>query len=409
MRRTFPALALVALVALAGCPAPAPSPLDYDVTVVDNGPLEPMGRTFCSTPGADAAGAQIPRGFCMRQFAVIREARVLTFAPNGDLFVASPSVSAPGGAAGGEGRIVVLSDDDHDGVAERSNFLDGVSDVHGLAFARGSLYFTTSNAVMRVPYAAGQRTSGVAPETVAPYEAVSDQRWTHGLAASPGGALYTSQGVHSARTCPDNARAGSVTSVGDTSLDLVAAGLRNPMYLRCHPTDDVCMAAELGDDGGRQWNAVERMIALRSGSQFGFPCCATVGQTTGLNDGHFNCSGISREDATFPLNDTPFGLDWERGRWPLPFRDGIFVALHGSFYSQPAWAGARVVFAPTDPVTHAPNGPFLDFIRGFAPGGSNLDRPADIAFSPDGRLFVSDDMSGAIWWLAPESLHASWM
>ena len=98
-----------------------------------------------------------------------------------------------------------------------------------------------------------------------------------------------------------------------------------------------------------------------------------------------------------------------RASWPLPFRDGVFVALHGSYYSSPPWEGARIAFAPTDPATHLPSGDFRDFVRGFGPGGSPLERPADVAFSPDGRLFMADDIAGAVYWIAPSSLHSPWM
>ncbi len=58
-----------------------------------------------------------PAGFCVKLFATLAEPRSIVFAPNGDLFVAAPSMPTPGGASGGPGAIIVLSDDNHDGVA----------------------------------------------------------------------------------------------------------------------------------------------------------------------------------------------------------------------------------------------------------------------------------------------------
>jgi glucose/arabinose dehydrogenase len=126
-----------------------------------------------------------------------------------------------------------------------------------------------------------------------------------------------------------------------------------------------------------------------------------------MDHGTFDCATVTPEEAQFPLNDTPFGLDWERGVWPTPFNGGLFVALHGSFYSSPPWQGSRVVFAPTDPVTHAPTGPFQDIVRGFGyahAGGAPMERATDVAFAPDGRLFIADDMANAIYWVAPAGL-----
>ena len=42
---------------------------------------------------------------------------------------------------------------------------------------------------------------------------------------------------------------GEISSVGaGGALTTIAAGFRNPMYMRCHPTDEVCAAMELGED-----------------------------------------------------------------------------------------------------------------------------------------------------------------
>ena len=127
---------------------------------------------------------------------------------------------------------------------------------------------------------------------------------------------------------------------------------------------------------------------------------------------------------SFVLSDTPFGFDWERDLWPEPYKGAIFVALHGSFYTQPPWSGARIVFARVDPTTHMPLEGWRDFVGGFGCGmgerccegpgakstpscqipGSVLDRPSDVTFAPDGRMFFADDQGGGVYWIAPRSL-----
>ena len=116
------------------------------------------GQTlFCDLAAPDVARAGLPFGFCVRRFATTRAARVLAFAPNGDLFVASPATRTAGGAPVGLGQIVVLTDDNGDGVAETHVFASGIDDVHGLLFTEGWLYFTRTAGVYRTPYASGQR------------------------------------------------------------------------------------------------------------------------------------------------------------------------------------------------------------------------------------------------------------
>jgi glucose/arabinose dehydrogenase len=268
------------------------------------------------------------------------------------------------------------------------------------------VYFTTAVNVQRTPYASGQRaeTPGMRT-TVATFPSVDQQRWTHGVSISPGGTVYATQGVYSGMQCPDTPRNGTVQQLdGMGGMQVVASGFRNPMYTRCHFADETCLVAELGDDGGGGFGAHEKLVRIRPSTNYGFPCCTTTGQSTHYNDGMFDCSMVTQEEATFPLNDTPFGFDWERGVWPLPFNGALIVAKHGSFYSDPQWQGAMVVFAPTDPTTHLPTGMFQPLVEGFGHNGT-LHRPADVAFGPDGRLFMADDQGNAVYWIAPGTLR----
>ncbi len=376
----------------------------------DDAPTEEAGvqpASYCGR-GADVPGVTPPAGFCVKRYAVIVEARAMVVAPNGDLFVAAPSMATPGGALGGPGAIILLSDDNHDGVAEAHTFLAGLDvakplpDVHGLALGGGFLYFTTQASVWRTPYTAGQRLAVGVPEDLGlPATFGTGGRFTHGLALSKSGELLTSRGAYATCGGPPGGDIGAVGPGG--TLTTIASGFRNPMYMRCHAIDDVCAAMELGED--LTTGAHEKMIVLHPNTNYGYPCCFTKAAPVALAMG-MTCGDVALEDATFPLSDTPFGFDWEPGRWPAPFTNGIFVALHGSAYSSPPWQGAAIVYAPTNPTTHVPTQDWQQFLGGFGPAGAGLERPADIAFSPDGRMFFADDQGGAVYWMAPRTLLA---
>lgn len=355
---------------------------------------------YCAS-GKPVTGANPPAGFCLREFASVPEARTLVFAPNGDLFVSSPSATTPGGAAGGLGQILLISDDNHDDVGEIHVFAKNVADVHGLALGGGYLYFTSATTVYRTAYTSGQRQEAGPREDLMMPASFGHGRWTHGLARSAGGALLTSSGEYS--SC-GLAPTGSISQVAPGGAAIVAAGFRNPMYLRCHYQAELCAANELGED--QQSGAREKFIAIRPDTNYGFPCCFGAKQATSSSGSGFGCDAVTPEDASFTLGNTPFGFDWEREKWPAPFNGGIFVALHGSAYTAPSWKGASIVFAATDPTTHLPiKDAWQDFVTGFGPGGGPLERPADIAFSSDGRLFFADDMGNHVYWVAPESLR----
>src|SRR5206468_5814080 len=73
--------------------------------------------------------------------------RMMAFAPNGDLFVSETRT----------GRVMVMPDRDHNGVADASKaFVEKLAKPHGLAFHKGYLYVATEAAVLRFPYADGQ-------------------------------------------------------------------------------------------------------------------------------------------------------------------------------------------------------------------------------------------------------------
>ena len=379
-------------------------PFDAAIPPTDANTTAP---TFCGR-GTDVPGAKPPAGFCLKEYAQVSEARTLTFAPNGDLFVGAPSTSAPGGASGGPGAIVLLTDLNHDGIAETHTFLknltpDGkttLADVHGIALGGGYLYFTTKASVWRTPYADGQLAATGAPVDLGlPATFTEGGRWTHGLAMSSGGVLLASRGAYA--TCGSDA-GGEVSSVGaDGKLTTMASGFRNPMYLRCHSKDEVCAAMELGED--LLTGAHEKMLVLHPSTNYGYPCCTTAMAPVAGAAGTM-CVDVTKEDATFPLSDTPFGFDWEPGAWPAPFQNAVFVALHGSAYSSPPWQGVGIVYAATNPTTHVPTQDWQQFLGGFSPNGTVLERPSDIAFAPDGRMFFSDDLGGHVFWMAPTSL-----
>src|SRR5271154_3617794 len=107
----------------------------------------------------DVSYVQAPVGFCVHYFGNVGNARQLRFAPGGEAFVASPTAPTTSAGSYGQSAIVVLPDDDADGVADRNiDFLGALPATQGLLFASGYFYYQDSAKIMRVPYASGDRT-----------------------------------------------------------------------------------------------------------------------------------------------------------------------------------------------------------------------------------------------------------
>lgn len=400
--------------------ADAPAPLDAADAAVDQAPPDlatldvPPGTAWCDLPmGADAEvrGITVPAGFCVRRYGRIAHARVMAFSPSGDLFLASPSTTGPGGTGPGIGAIAVLPDDNHDGVS------DGVTEylrvatgigltgsAHGLLFANQRLYYTADNGVFSVPYTPGDRraAAGVAPTLVANLD--DSERWTHTLARGADGTIYVSMGNYGTFMCPNPApRRGSILAIGDGHAitgDMVARGFRNPMYIRCQPWG--CYAAELTDDG---WAAPGREKVLRfgSGQDYGYPCCYDQGLPSPANTSGVSCASVTPSLVGFPVGYTPFGHDFAPASWPAPYANGLFVGLHGQVGS---WNNTGINWAPADPTTHAFSTEMAtSFLGGWGHGTANEGRVADLVFAPDGRLFFTDDQQGHVYWLAPRTLR----
>ncbi len=281
--------------------------------------------------------------------------------------------------------------------------------VHGLLLRNGYLYYTFQNSVNRVAYHAGDR----AIPSTATVELVADltgaERWTHTLAAGADGTLYVSMGIYGSFQCPyPSPERGAILHIRSAPTDttpalngeIVARGFRNPMYIRCQPWG--CYAAELTDDG---WTAPgrEKIVRFEAGQDYGYPCCYDRNLPSPANGGRVSCVSTTASVLGFPVGYTPFGHDFEKGNWPAPYANGMFVGLHGQVGS---WTATGINWAPANPTTHA----FMSesaqqFMGGWGRGTPNEGRVADIAFAPDGRLFFTDDQQGHVYWIAPRSLQ----
>ena len=359
-----------------------------------------------------------------------RRAAAAKFAPGGDLFVASPTTATTGGnPAGAIGGIALLPDRDHDGVADSTlTFLDNVPSIQGLLFAGNTLYYQDSTTIRSIAYQIGDRQPAgamqvltVIDDTVVPQDV--GPHWPKVLDVAMDGTVYITNGGDQNDVCTSVEQArGSIFSLrgladGGTPA-LVAKGFRNPIALRCEANHNVCLAIELGRDYSATLGGREKLVPVRQGDDWGFPCCAT--QNVPFSDETYqdtgampNCSQITPDTDSFIIGHTPFGLDFETGNWPAPWGNRVFVTLHGVVGS---WTGSRVVAIGLDPITGLPlpatelgdGGPgadsLLQFAGGWDDGHQNHGRPAPVTFAPDGRMFIGDDNAGLIVWVAPVDL-----
>jgi glucose/arabinose dehydrogenase len=363
----------------------------------------------------------VQKGFCAHHFATLASVREIRFGDNGEFYGASPGQSMVGGANAGLGAIVMLPDDNGDGQAEAPiKILPNLTQAHGFALANGYLYYQASlTQIRRVKYQSGDRTPVPDPATAG--EALADitvyqssAHWTKTIDVADDGTVYVTNGGDQGSACtqPTPFQGGILKIDGTSGAHQVARGFRNPIHLRCQHGTNHCFATELARDSSASQGGREKLILVKEGDDWGHPCCASKDLPFSDITPTPDCSKVASEDNAFVIGSTPFGFDFAPRTWPAPLGGAVFVTLHGVFGS---WTGARVVAIATDPVTGmplkssttgaTPTGAISDFATGWDDMTQAHGRPSIATFSPDGRLFVGDDTTGEVFWVAPIVSH----
>ena len=177
---------------------------------------------------------------------------------------------------------------------------------------------------------------------------------------------------------------------------------------------NLCFAIELTQDYSTPQGGREKLLPIREGDDWGFPCCAT-------KDRPYDDRARSRTAPAWRRRSTRSSSATRRSTsttssasWPDPWGHRAYVPLHGAYGS---WDGARLVGIELDRMTgmvlpgsdltrHVERAPWPTS----PPAGTGTrrsrqhGRPTVVAFAPDGRLFLGNDTNGDIIWIAPLGL-----
>lgn len=406
-------------------PTDAPADVKFDIppppdTGIPNPCSLPGSVHFTSSGVTTVPGAQspvdlsflhLPDGFCAHYYATVGNTRQIRMAPGGELFVASPTGLTTGGGPGGQNAIVVLPDDNQDGVADTPVvFMANLPKTQGLMFTPGWFYYQNDTKIFRVPYAPFDRQPSGGSELLADITFYySPLHWPKPIDIADDGTIYVGNGGDQGEPCvnPHPFHGGILKLDGSPMGAQVAKGFRNPIGLRCSRGHNRCFALELAKDYTAATGGREKMVPIRQGDDWGFPCCATkdLPYTEWPAE---DCSNIVPEDVSFLIGDTPMDLDFAPASWPGIWSGRAMIATHGAAGS---WVGARVVGVAMDPNTGMPMpatningmnmGGMSDFATGWDDGTLSHGRPMTVAFAPDGRMFLGNDTLGIIIWIAP--------
>jgi glucose/arabinose dehydrogenase len=361
--------------------------------------------------------------------------------PNGDVLVAETNAPArpkdddslkakimdkamayAGAATPSADRITLLRDADGDGVAEtRSVFLAGLTSPFGMALVQdhgggsGTLYIADSDALVRVPWRAGQAQATAAPAVVTKLPAGPiNHHWTKNVVASPDGhMLYVTVGSNS--NVAENgieAEAGRALilevdpATGHSTV--FASGLRNPNGMDWR--------------GGTLWTVVNErdelgsdlvpdyLTSVKRGAFYGWPY-SYYGQHVDKRVQPPRPDLVAAAippDYALGTHVAPLGLAFANAAsasaLPPAFADGAFVGEHGSWNRKPV-AGYKVVFVPF--AGDRPSGPPVDVLGGFlGADGKARGRPVGVAIDARGALLVADDVGDTLWRVSAAAAQA---
>ena len=328
----------------------------------------------------------------------------------------------------GIGGVYVLFDDNHDGLADGESVLFAdVPSIHGILHnkAEQKLYYTSSGNVFSIPLRPNQRRadlddSGALLDREHIAKLGTSRRFTHTLAQSANGTLYVSVGRFDTADCRiENNGDGAVLRIGPNEPmqgTKVMLNCRNPMFLNCRENE--CFAMELsGDSWVQQDGSAEKLMRIDPTRpvDVGYPFCIKKGVPNADCEAKplFDCNDIDDPVQEFVLTSTPFQFVWDVGQnYPPPARNALIVAMHGSFQT---WSGAGLFAVEWDSAAQKPKSSHVWDLLPDAFGragwayeaskGQGQGRLSGVAVHPDGRLFLADDRSGEMWWLAPRSLR----
>jgi glucose/arabinose dehydrogenase len=409
------------------------------------GPARATANSNRRVPQPEGTLPKVPAGFSVTSYAELRGPRVMVYAPNGDLFVSSPSTNS----------IFVLRDRNNDGVFEtRGVFADGKSAPppalppapadgrpapvlgvlegpqslvanppactpppddrrpgpggmrlpFGLAFHGDHLYVGNTDSIVRFEYRSGDLEARGAPEKL--LDLPTGGHSTRNIVFNRAGTkLYIAVGSASNSDAGEDCRRAAILEVNPdgTGARVYASGIRNAVGLTLQPGTDVLWAAtnerdNLGDD-----LVPDYVTSVKDGGFYGWPYSYIGNHYDPKYVGAFP-DLVGRAivpDVLLPSHSAAVGITFYTGsQFPARYRNGGFVALHGS-WNRTVASGYRVVFFP---MVNGRPGPVEDFMTGFlASTGENgtpvqqWGRPVAVVVAPDGALLVSDDSGNRIW------------
>lgn len=383
------------------------TPRRHHITVADLPPPNPKesvtNRPNMAKPPARPV-LHAPEGFRVNVFAAnVDSARWLVLTPAGDVLVTQKRGN----------EIMLLRDRNGDGVADqRTRFggeENGLNLPFGIAFHDDAVFIANTDGVMRFPYERGQRgLRGRGTKIYALPGGGYNQHWTRNVILSPDRQrLFVSVGSESNVEVEPLPRASVlVMNLDGSDSRVFASGLRNPIGMAFHPRSQALYVVVNERDKLGDRLVPDYLTRLEEGGFYGWPYAylkphlLDPRRMKGRRSENPDMAARTlTPDVLLEAHSAAIGLTFYTGEaFPEKYRNGAFVALHGSWNRSRA-SGYKIVFVPFD-AQDRPQGHYEDFITGFVLDETEprvWGRPTGILELPDGSLLFSDDENDRVY------------
>ncbi len=332
---------------------------------------------------------QLPPGFKIELYATgVPNARSLTLSPGGIVFVGSKRA----------GKVYALVGDGRsDKAREVITIARGLDEPNGVAFHDGSLYVAEVSRVLRYDDIEARLKNPPAPVVLSSDLPHTEHHEWRFIGFGPDGWLYVGVGAPCNVCESADKRVASILRMraDGSGMEVYAQGVRNSVGFDWRPKSQEMWFTDNGRDGmGDDIPPDELNYAPRAGMNFGFPYCHGKDiADPQFGRGH-SCAEFVPPEWSLPAHVAAVGMRfYAGGMFPEEYRDGIFIAEHGS-WDRSVPTGYRVSRVELNDQQASKYEPFAE---GWLMGRMHWGRPVDVLVMPDGALLVSDDYAGAVY------------
>ena len=401
---------------------------------------------------SDESGLKLPAGFCATVFADgIGHARHMVVAPSGVLYVNTWSGRYYGNDTPPAGGFLVgLQDKRGAGkadVIERfgETVQSGGAGGTGIGIYKGSIYAEINDRIVRYSLPAGSIVPSGSADTIVSRLPLGGDHPMHPFIIDAEGLMYVDVATATnscqlknrilqspgAKPCTELETRGGIwsydankTNQTFSPADRFATGIRNAEGFAIDANGRVFVTQHGRDQLHANWPDVykadqeatlpsEELLLLKAKGDYGWPECyhdpfvgklmlapeyGGDGQTIG------ECAKKIGPVAAYPAHWAPNAMvRYDQKQFPARYREGVFIAFHGSWDRAPyPQGGYNVIFQPLE--GDRESGQCEVFADGFAgpvkSPSKAAHRPSGLAVGPDGSLYVSDDIRGRIYRIA---------